>query len=324
MRAIARLLAILVCVGDGRRVHRDTTIQEEIPNSEHEALALLLRALRPAAGWQPAGAGLGSIVGDRGSAIQRRAPATEMGRKFENNKLKMAKTAIAYAKKASYIGKKVVQAVKAGGDDTSSNLELAKVISEAKALNVPKDVVDKNIKRALSADTADYEEYVYEAYAHGGVGIIINSLSDNKNRAISNVGAAVRKGEGKMANAGSVLFNFERKGRITLNEEIDEDRVIEIALEADVSDASLSAPDPVGRGDAEAVKSVVICEADELGSLQNALTAAGFTAAGQLVHVPLAPVEVSKEDEELNFKLIDKLDEVDDVDFIEHNMLLKA
>merc|ERR1719311_1579455 len=92
------------------------------------------------------------------AASSSRGSACMMGRKFENNKLKMAKTALAYAKKASYIEKKVVIAVKAGGDDPAVNRQLAAVMAEANALNVPKDVVNKNIKRAMQTDTANFDE----------------------------------------------------------------------------------------------------------------------------------------------------------------------
>ena len=125
-----------------------------------------------------------------------------MGRKFENNKLKMAKTALAYAKKASYIGKKVVIAVKASGDDPAVNRQLAAVMAEANALNVPKDVVTKNIKRAMDTDTANFDELTYEAYGVGGVGIIINCLSDNKNRAVSEVNTVIKKTGSTVASQG--------------------------------------------------------------------------------------------------------------------------
>lgn len=99
----------------------------------------------------------------------------------------MAKTALANAKKASYIGKKVVIAVKAGGDDPSINRQLAAVMKEANSLDVTKDVIDRNVKRAMQADTSDYKELVYEGYGHGGVGFIVNCLSDNNNRANTDV-----------------------------------------------------------------------------------------------------------------------------------------
>jgi len=156
------------------------------------------------------------------ASVSRSGPVGMMGRKFENNKLKMAKTALAYAKKASYIGKKVVVAVKAGGDDPSINRQLAAVMAEANALNVPKDVVTKNIKRAMDTDTANYDELTYEAYGHGGVGLVINCLSDNKNRAVSEVNMVINKNGCKVASQGSVLFNFSPKGRLVVAKPLDE------------------------------------------------------------------------------------------------------
>ncbi|KAL3893635.1 MAG: hypothetical protein SGPRY_014094, partial [Prymnesium sp.] len=217
-----------------------------------------------------------------------------MGRKFENNKLKMAKTALAYAKKvlptwqtsASYIGKKVVVAVKAGGDDPSSNLQLAKVLSEANSLNVPKDVIQRNIKKAMDPVTADYKELTYEAYGIGGVGMIINCLSDNNNRATADVNMIVKKAGCTIASSGeqepsrvgffsqheelrSVIFNFARKGRLALFKEIDEDTLLELCIEADVDgDVSIEEPDPDGRNDEETVKCVVLTEPNELGAVQ--------------------------------------------------------
>ena len=172
-----------------------------------------------------------------------------MGRKFENNKLKMAKTALAYAKKASYIGKKVVIAVKASGDDPTSNLALAAVLREANSMNVPKDVVERNIKKAMDPVTADYKELTYEAYGFGGVGLIINCLSDNNNRATADVNMIVNKAGCKAASTGSVAFNFVRKGRLTVKSEISEDELLELAIEAGCEgDVSIEEPDQVCGG----------------------------------------------------------------------------
>jgi len=247
-----------------------------------------------------------------------------MGRKFENNKLKMAKTALANAKKASYIGKQVVIAVKAGGDDPSINRQLAAVMKEANSLDVTKDVVDRNIKRAMDADTSDYKELVYEAYGHGGVGFIVNCLSDNNNRANTEVATAIKKSSCKPAASGSVAFNFERKGRLCLNKEIDEDTLLELAIEAGCEgDVSVCGAEPEGMfADDDKVQSVVITEMAELGLVQQALTDAGYECSGRLVHLPMTLVECSEEDMDLNYALVDKLDELDDVDLVEHNMQL--
>ena len=216
----------------------------------------------------------------------------------------MAKTALAYAKKASYIGKKVVIAVKAGGDDPSINRQLAAVMAEANALNVPKDVVTKNIKRAMDTDTANYDELTYEGYGHGGVGFIINCLSDNKNRAVETVTTALKKEGCKVAASGSVAFNFQRRGRLAINDELDEDTLLELAIEAGCEgDVQLDAPDPDGRGDGDEVKCVALTEVTELGLMQAALQEAGHACSGMLINVPLTTVECSTEDEELNYKV---------------------
>ena len=251
-------------------------------------------------------------------------PVRMMGRKFENNKLKMAKTALAYAKKASYIGKKVVIAVKAGGGDPGINRQLAAVMAEANALNVPKDVINKNVKRALDTDTADYNELTYEAYGHGGVGYIVNCLSDNKNRAVEMVTTALKKEQCKVAASGSVAFNFEKKGRLALNKEIDEEELLDLAIEAGCEgDVALEPPDPDGRGDDEKVVTVVMTSPGEMGAVQAALQAAEYECAGQLVSVPSAMVDCSAEDEEANFRCIDRLEEIDDVVSVEHNMAVQ-
>jgi YebC/PmpR family DNA-binding regulatory protein len=245
-----------------------------------------------------------------------------MGRKFENNKLKMAKTALAYAKKASYVGKQVVIAVKSGGDDPVTNLQLAAVIREANALNVPKDVIDRNVKKAMDPTTSASKELMYEAYGLGGVGSIINCLSDNNNRATSEVNTIVKKNSCSIASSGSVAFNFARKGRLTLNKEISEDDLLELAIEAGCEgDATVEEPDPDGmRADGEEVKCVVVTEQTELGLVQAALLDSGYECSGQLVHVPLTTVDCSAEEMEGNYAAIDKLEELDDVSSVEHNM----
>lgn len=256
-------------------------------------------------------------------ARRRDATVTMMGRKFENNKVKMAKTAAAYTKKASYIGKKIKVAVKAGGPDPDSNRALGLVIREAQALNVKREIVDRNIKAASTAkDAADFKELTYEIYGHGGVGFIINALSDNNNRAYSDVGTVAKKAGMKLAEMGSVLHNFEKKGRITINTDLDEDALIELALENDVDDVEAAAPDADMRNDGEEVKTVVFVPSSDLGAMQGALADAGHDCVANLVHEPIPGtlVDCDGEDLEKNLALLDKLVEVEDVDTVEHNI----
>ena len=258
---------------------------------------------------------------------RRRGAVTMMGRKFENNKLKMAKTAAAYTKKASLIGKKIKVAVRAGGPDPDSNRALGLIIKEAQALNVKREIVDRNIKAASEGkDGADFKELTYELYGHGGAGFIVNALSDNNNRAFNDVGTVVKKASLKLAEQGSVLHNFQRKGRITVNGDLDEDTAIEFALEAGVDDVEVVAPDGDMRSDGEEVKAVVIVEPGDLGAMQAALQDAGMACVGNLVHEPIPGtlVECGEDDLEKNLLVLDKLAEVDDVDTVEHNILFEA
>lgn len=254
---------------------------------------------------------------------QPRAKVVMMGRKFENNKVKMAKTNAATAKKSSYIGIKIKVAVKAGGPDPDVNRALGLVIKEAQALNVKRDIVDRNIK-AASADKggADYKELCYEMYGHGGVGFVINALSDNSNRAYTDVGTVAKKASLKLAESGSVLHNFEKKGRLAVNALLSEDDLIELALENDVDDVAAGDKCEDMRYDGEKVESVAWVQSSDLGAMQKALVDAGHDCTANLVHEPLMLVECSEEDVEKNLRVVDALEAVDDVNTVEHNMAL--
>jgi len=154
-----------------------------------------------------------------------------------------------------------------------------------------------------------------------------NCLSDSNNRATAEVNACIKKmGDKvspsfKMGSSGSVLFNFEKKGRLLLTSAIDEDALIDIAINAGVDEADLEEPN-VDKGDGDDVKAVVVTSPDDLGTLQGALGEAGIECAGSFVNSPLATVECSEEDMAMNLEAIDKLEDIDDVDSVEHNMLL--
>jgi YebC/PmpR family DNA-binding regulatory protein len=255
---------------------------------------------------------------------RRRVGVVMMGRKFENNKVKMAKTAAANAKKSSYIGKKIQVSVKAGGPDPDANRALGLIMKEAQALNVKREIVDRNIKAASSdKGGADFKELTYELYGHGGVGFVINALSDNSNRSYTDVGTVAKKAALKLAESGSVLHNFEKKGRLAVNSALDEDELIELALENDVDDVAAAEPDPEGmRADGEDVKTVAWVQASDLGAMQKALVGAGHDCTANLVHEPMMLIECNEEDIEKNLRVLDRLEEVDDVDTVEHNMAL--
>ncbi|CAM9773683.1 unnamed protein product, partial [Hapterophycus canaliculatus] len=123
------------------------------------------------------------------------------------------------------IGKKIIMAVKAGGPNEDTNKQLADTIKEAKHNSVPKDNIARAIKRAVDGSQGDFKEVVYEAYGHGGTGMVITALTDNVNRAIAEVKTVWRKQGLKQAAQGSVLFQFEKRGRVEIQGEVDEEQV---------------------------------------------------------------------------------------------------
>ena len=199
-----------------------------------------------------------------------------------------------------------------GGADPVANTQLARVLADASRLSVPRDLIERNIKRATDTSQADYMELTYEAYGAGGVGIVIEVLSDNVNRAAADTKAAINKAGGKVAEPGSVLFNFERKGFISLNCAADkEDEVFECA--ADNGGDDIAPREDGGEG------FVVVTEVAGFMQCQRALEDAGFEIDADgtaLKMVPLAEVEVDDEAAEKNEALVEKLLELDDVDAV--------
>ena len=139
----------------------------------------------------------------------------------------------------------------------------------------------------------------------------------------ADVGTVIKKAGLSMASSGSVTFNFARRGRLTVNSEVDEEALLDLAIGAGLDgDVELAPVDAEGRGDDPAkVRCVVLTEPTELGAMQAALQEAGHECSGVLVYVPLAPVECSEDDETENYACIDKLEEIDDVTSVEHNMV---
>mmetsp|Transcript_27235 Transcript_27235/g.58288 ORF Transcript_27235/g.58288 Transcript_27235/m.58288 type:complete len:283 (+) Transcript_27235:351-1199(+) len=227
-----------------------------------------------------------------------------------------AKTDLKKAKTNALFGKKIIMAVKAGGSaSTDSNRQLAEVVKQAKANNVPVDNISRAIKRASEANTADFAESTFEAYGFGGASMVINVLSDNPNRANADVKSTVNKRNAKIAESGSVLFMYDRKGRIDVPDAVvDEEALLDAAIEADIEDFLLEEGDEEG-------SSVVLVEPSDSGKMFDVVKEMGYdTAKMSLTYISKAPVECSDEDFESNMEIIDALEELDDVDSVEHNM----
>ncbi|GMH35645.1 hypothetical protein BSKO_03513 [Bryopsis sp. KO-2023] len=211
--------------------------------------------------------------------------------------------------------KLVCQAAKKGADP-SFNIRLRDLLNEARDLSVPKDLLDRAIKKATVKSQADYQEILYEVYGHGGVGFILECLTDNANRTASDVRSAVGKSGGKMAAPGSVAFNFEKVAQIVVTgDSISEEKVFEVASEA-------GALDIVEIEDTTAPEFMVISPAEHFASMQGHLRKAGFSVSGDrsgLVYRSPTMMEVDDEAFEKNEKMFLKLMEVDDVDSVYSN-----
>ena len=149
--------------------------------------------------------------------------------KFANIKHKKEKNDAKKGKIFTIIGREIVMAVKAGGPDPNNNGKLRDVIAKAKANNMPNDTIERGIKKAAGADSADsYEKAVYEGYGPNGVAIIVETLTDNKNRTASNVRNAFTKGYGSIGTQGCVSFMFDQKGQIIIDKEELEDKKLKL------------------------------------------------------------------------------------------------
>ena len=159
--------------------------------------------------------------------------------KFANIKHKKEKNDAAKGKIFTVIGREIAVAVKEGGADPANNSKLRDVIAKAKANNMPNDTIERGIKKAAGdANSVNYESITYEGYGPNGIAIIVDALTDNKNRTASNVRNAFTKGGGNVGTTGCVSFMFEDKGVIVIEKDdgIDEDALMEASLEAGAED----------------------------------------------------------------------------------------
>lgn len=231
--------------------------------------------------------------------------------KWANIKHQKGKADAKKGKIFSRIAKEIISAVKLGGPDPKGNPRLRLALQKAREENVPNDVVDRNIKKASSADQADFYELTYEMYGHGGVGLVIDIMTDNKNRVSSDMRIATNKRGGAVANPGSVTFNFDRKG------------IIQIAKENIAEDDLFLAATEAGAENFEEDGDVYIITTDPtyLMDVKETLLQKGFKSKEtSLEMIPKTYVDCDVETAKANIALIDWLEELDDVDAVYHNM----
>lgn len=235
-----------------------------------------------------------------------------MGRIFEVRKSTMFARYDRMAKQFSRIGKEIAIAVKKGGADPNNNPMLRRVIQNGKSVNMPKDRIEAAIKNALGKDTSDYAEVLYEGYAPHGVAVLVVTATDNTTRTVANVRSHFNKGGGTLGNSGSVGFLFKHLGVFKLAPEgLDMDD-----MELDLIDYGLEEVGEDSEGNI-----IVRCGFTDFGNMQAALEERGITPiSSELEWLPLNTVQVSEEQSEDVFKLIERVEQDDDVQHVFHNM----
>jgi YebC/PmpR family DNA-binding regulatory protein len=239
-----------------------------------------------------------------------------MGRIFEVRKASMFARWDKMAKNFTRIGKEIVIAVKAGGADPGTNAALRRCFQNARSVGMPKDRVEAAIKRAQGKELVNYDEILYEGYAPHGVAILVETATDNHVRTVANVKSHFNKGGGALGNSGSVAFQFKKMGVFKLNPagQNAED------LELELIDAGL---EELGEGTGENNEAVLVlrCGFTDFGNLQKALEERNITPiSAEVEWIPSTTVPVNDEQAEEISKLIEKLEQDDDVQKVFHNM----
>jgi len=239
-----------------------------------------------------------------------------MGRIFETRKATMFARWDRMSKLFSRIGKEITIAVKKGGPNPESNPSLRRVIQNARTANMPKDKVENAIKKASGHDMAGYEEILYEGYGPHGVAILVEAATDNPVRTVGNIRHHFTKGGGNLASANSVQFQFKRMGVFRLNPAgLDTE-----ALELDLIDAGLEElGESAGeKGDAQLM---LRCAFADFGHVAKALEDRKITPlSSELEYIPQTPVHLPDDQANMVLKLVDSLEQDEDVQKVFHNL----
>ncbi|MBQ7740039.1 MAG: YebC/PmpR family DNA-binding transcriptional regulator [Eubacterium sp.] len=219
----------------------------------------------------------------------------------------------ARAKVFTKIGRELAVAVKNGGPDPNNNAKLRDVIAKAKQNNVPNDNIERMLKKAAGdTDSANFEEIVYEGYGPSGVAVVVEALTDNRNRTAGEVRHYFDKSGGNMGNPGSVTFMFSKQGVIIIEkEDVDEDTLMEDALEAGASDFLT---------DEEEIFEIRT-EPNDLGAVRDELEGKGYViVSSETAYIPSTYTRLENEDDMKRMsRMIDSFEENEDVQNIYHN-----
>lgn len=240
-----------------------------------------------------------------------------MGRAFEYRKARKFKRWGNMARVFTRIGKEIDIAVKAGGPDPNNNTRLRILIQNAKSENMPKENVERAIKRAVSKDTSDYKEVSYEGYAPHGIAIFVDAATDNNTRTVANVRHAFTKFGGTLGTSGSLEFMFDHKCVFKINEpdnfDMDE-------FELEMIDYGV---DEIAQDEDEDGNSLIVLYADfsSYGNIQSALEEKSYNiVSGEFIRIPTNTKEITAEEREDVDKILNMLEEDDDVINVYHNI----
>ena len=233
--------------------------------------------------------------------------------KFANIAHKKAANDAAKGKIFTRLGKEIMVAVKEGGPDVNNNSKLRQVVTKAKAANMPNDTIDRAIKKAASSDMTDYESVTYEGYGPNGTAIIVEALTDNRNRAASNIRNAFTKGGGNVGTPGCVSFMFDKKGQMIVAKEDcdkDADELMMLALYAGAEDFN-----------EEDDCYEITTAPDDFEAVNEALSNEGIAfVSAEVTMIPQTYVELTSEDDLKKMRrILSLLDEEDDVQNVYHN-----
>jgi len=230
--------------------------------------------------------------------------------KWANIQHRKGRQDAARSKLFSKLAKEITVAAKMGDPDPEKNPRLRLAVKEAKSQSVPKDVIERAIKKSQGGDAENYEEIRYEGYGPNGVAVIVEAMTDNRNRTASTVRSTFGKNGGNLGETGSVSFMFERKGEIVYGADAgDHDTVFEAALEAGAEDVESSEDGHI-----------IYCADTDLNEVSAALEAAlGESEHTKLIWKPTTTTELGLEDMQKLMKLIEALEDDDDVQNVTTN-----
>lgn len=236
-----------------------------------------------------------------------------MGRAFELRKGRKMKRWSAMAKTFTRIGKDIVMAIKEGGSNPDTNSRLRAVMQNAKAANMPKDNVERAIKKAVDKDTSDYKETLFEGYAPHGIAIVVETATDNNNRTVANVRSIFNKCDGNLGTSGSVVFMFDRVCNFTIKKEDVSVDLEELELELIDFEVEEVFDDEEGI--------IIYAPFEQFGAIQSyfeenniEILSSGFE------RIPASTTKISEEQQADVDKLLEKLEDDDDVQNVYHSM----